>query len=317
MSKFDKLDKNKMKQRLDVLDKGTSDRFEAIPVEDISPNPYQPRKNFDERQLQELAHSIKEDGLLQPIIVQKNSDDRKYVLIAGERRLRAVKILGKTSIKAIILNSDTIDLKVLALIENTQRTNLSPIEEATSMKELMDIKGISKKELADLISKSYDHTVSLLSLTELPEKIQNDLRNNNVKISIQTLQSLSRVGGDNSILLYFQIKDKKLNKKESLSLISNFKKNKSITPLSSDNRMPTDNGTCKTNASHINTSSDNTVSIVPSCSVTEDDFSVRLNLELPISRKSEIEKVLDFLVDELGITQLPTWLCYWFYIIML
>jgi len=300
MSKFDKLDKNKMKQRLDVLDKGTSDRFETIPVEDISPNPYQPRKNFDEIQLQELAHSIKEDGLLQPVVVKKNFDGDGYILIAGERRLRAVKLLGKASIKAIILNNDTIDLKVLALIENTQRANLSPIEEAVSMKELMNLKELSKKELAELVSKSYDHTVSLLSLTDLPEEIQKDLQDNSVKISIQALQALSRVEeADDAISLYFEIKDKKLNKKESLSLISNFKKKKTTEP---SNCTPKDKSSSSDAKGNINGSSKSSISKSPKCSVVENDSVISLSLELPISRKSELEKVLNFLSNELGVS---------------
>jgi len=299
MSKFDKLDRNKMKQRLDVLDKGTSDRFETIPVDAISPNPHQPRKNFDEEQLQELAHSIKEDGLLQPVVVKKNLDGDGYILIAGERRWRAVKLLGKSSIKAIILSNDTIDLKVLALIENTQRANLSPIEEAVSMKELMNLKELSKKELAELVSKSYDHTVSLLSLTDLPEKVQKDLQDNSVKISIQALQALSRIeDADDAISLYFEIKEKKLNKKESLSLISNFKKKKTVEPNNSTSKDEnTSSGTKENSSGSIRASSPK----APKCSIVENNSTVSLNLELPISRKPELEKVLEFLSSELGV----------------
>jgi len=296
MSKFDKLDRKKMKQRLNILDRGTSDRFETIPVENISPNPHQPRKHFDEMQLQELAHSIKEDGLLQPIVVKKDSKGNGYILVVGERRWRAVKLLGKVSIKAIIVNNDTMDFKVLALIENTQRANLSPMEEAISMQELMNLKGVSKKELAELISKSYDHTVSLLSLIRLNEIIQNDLKNNNVKISIQTLQALSRINDkDDVVSLYFKIKDNKLNKKESLSLISEFKQQKAV---DFDNSVDND---LVINAQ--NNSTDNDSGIKGSkCSVFENNSMLSLNLELPISRRLEFKKVLKFLSDELNIS---------------
>jgi ParB family chromosome partitioning protein len=302
MSKFDKLDRNKMKQRLDVLDKGTSDRFETIPVDAISPNPHQPRKSFDEVQLQELAHSIKKDGLLQPITVKKNPDSDGYTLVAGERRWRAVKLLGKSSVKAIILSSDSVDLKILALIENTQRANLSPIEEAVSMRELMNIKNISKKELAELVCKSYDHTVSLLSLTDLPEKVQRDLQDNSVRISIQTLQSLSRVeDSNNTTALYFEIKEKKLNKKESLSLISKFKKKKTVEPnISSQKEKSTFSDSSENSCFSTKTS----LVDVTKCTINENELSIKLSLELPIARKTELERVLEFLSKELGVEPL-------------
>ena len=303
MSKFDKLDKNKMKERLDVLDSGTSDRLSTIPIDEISPNPFQPRKNFNEAQIKELADSIKKDGLLQPVVVQKfvgRAGDNKYVLIAGERRLRACKSLKQSSIKAIIQSNDTVDLKVLALIENTQRENLSAIEEAISMKELMELKNLSKKELSELVSKSYDHTVSLLSLTELPTEIQDDLLcNTDVKISIQTLQSLSRLENDEDAKnLYFRIKEDGLNKKESLKLISDFKKqqeNQTDLEKNHSNDEKPEQSDCD------NSKEQSTRPYTADCVVSEDESFVRLNLKMPIERKSDISKMLDYLSTEFGI----------------
>jgi len=293
MSKFDKLDKSKIMERLNVLDSGTSDKLLTIPIDEISPNPFQPRKKFNETQIRELANSIKKDGLLQPIIVKKNIDvskENKYVLIAGERRLRACKLLKQSSIKAIIQGNNTVDLKVLALIENTQRENLSSIEEATTMKELMEIKNLSKKELSELVSKSYDHTISLLSLAELPDEIRDDLLANiDIKISIQTLQSLSRLSNiEDAKNLYFKIKEDKLNKKESLRLISDFKKQK-------ENQANANNG------NNGNKKEQSSLPRSVDCIISKDEFFVRLNLKMPIERKSDIDKMLGYLSTEFGI----------------
>ena len=287
MSKFDKLDKNKLKKRLDVLDKGTSDRLEMIPIDKIFPNPHQPRVNFKINELEELSRSIQKDGLLQPIAVKKESDGN-YRLISGERRLRATKMLKKTSIKAIILNNEELDLKILALIENTQRANLTPIEEAVSMREIMETKGISKQKLAELINKSYDHTVSLLSLTELPKEIQKELKEKpEEKISIQALQALSRIKDDKkAILLLKEIKEKKLNKKESMKLIQNTQKKESIKKDSQEKQ--------KSESSNKN-NEDNEVSYYKIEKINRKIS--RITIEIYDS-KQEIKKIEDFLKKE-------------------
>ena len=118
-----------------------------IEIDLIAPNPYQPRKNFDEEALSELASSIDEFGLIQPVVLYKDKEG-SYILIAGERRLRACKILGKTDIKAVILEAEEDKLRELALIENIQREDLNPIELAISYKELIDTMGITQEALA-------------------------------------------------------------------------------------------------------------------------------------------------------------------------
>ncbi|WP_251981717.1 ParB/RepB/Spo0J family partition protein, partial [Campylobacter jejuni] len=123
-----------------------------IEIDQISPNPFQPRKNFDQEALDELANSIKEFGLIQPIIVFKKNN--KFILIAGERRLRAVKALGKKEILAFIADIDENKLRELALIENIQRENLNPIELANSYKDLMQVHKITQENLAALYSPS-------------------------------------------------------------------------------------------------------------------------------------------------------------------
>jgi ParB family chromosome partitioning protein len=148
-------------------------RVEELPVEKISPNPFQPRKHFDEGALKELSHSIKEHGLLQPIVVIEKEEG--YLLIAGERRLRAHKLANLTSIKAIIANVeiDEFRLRELALIENIQRENLNAIELAHSYAELIEVHNITHDELSDIVHKSRSqitNTMRLLSLSDYAKK---------------------------------------------------------------------------------------------------------------------------------------------------
>ncbi|EFU4396678.1 ParB/RepB/Spo0J family partition protein [Campylobacter fetus] len=143
------------------------DLISDIDIDKIIPNPFQPRKHFDQESLSELSASIEKHGLIQPIIVIKKGNG--YTLIAGERRLRATKLLGKDSIKAIVANLEDQNLRELALIENIQRENLSPIELANSYKELIEEYKITQEALSNIIKKSrtvITNTLRLLSLDE-------------------------------------------------------------------------------------------------------------------------------------------------------
>ena len=144
-----------------------SERVQEISLKDIIPNPYQPRKNFDENGLIELSESIKRHGLIQPIIVVAKDDG--YMLLAGERRYRATKMLGESSIKAIVADIESKSLRELALIENIQREDLNPIELANSYKELIDEYKITQDALSSIIHKSrvqITNTMRLLNLSE-------------------------------------------------------------------------------------------------------------------------------------------------------
>ncbi len=148
------------------LNEGNSDMVKDIDLDLIVENPYQPRKNFDETALRELSESIKRHGLIQPIIVIEK--DSGYMLIAGERRFRATKLLGESKIKAIVADIESQSLRELALIENIQREDLNPIELANSYKELIDEYKITQDGLANIIHKSrvqITNTMRLLSLS--------------------------------------------------------------------------------------------------------------------------------------------------------
>lgn len=143
-----------------------------ISVDKISPNPYQPRTQFDKTALQELSESIKKHGLLQPIVVVEKDDG--YMLIAGERRLRATKLAGFSEIKSIVADFESQNLRELALIENIQRENLNPIELANAYNELINEYKITQEELSSIIHKSrtqITNTIRLLNLSEETKKL--------------------------------------------------------------------------------------------------------------------------------------------------
>lgn len=145
-----------------------------IPLESITPNPYQPRKHFSNESLKELAESIKKDGLIQPIIVVEDDLDG-YILVAGERRFRASKLAKLESIKAIVLDISKEQMQQYALIENIQREDLNPIELAQSYEALIKLYGVTHDELASIIHKSRTHITNTLRLLNLSKKTQEAL----------------------------------------------------------------------------------------------------------------------------------------------
>lgn len=141
-----------------------------IPLKDIRPNPFQPRKTFDDDMLQELADSIKKDGLIQPIVVTEDIDG--YILIAGERRFRASKLAKLKEIRAIVLNSDEQKMRQFALIENIQREELNAVELAEAYGELIKLHNYTHEELSGVIHKSRAHITNTLRLLQLSTKTQ-------------------------------------------------------------------------------------------------------------------------------------------------
>lgn len=148
-----------------------TDLVREVDVELIRPNPFQPRTHFDEIALEELSRSIKKHGLLQPILVVEKEDG--FMLLAGERRLRATKLAGLTHIKAIVADIASENLRELALIENIQRENLNPIELANAYHELIEEYAITQEGLSEIIHKSrtqITNTLRLLGLSELTKQ---------------------------------------------------------------------------------------------------------------------------------------------------
>ena len=195
-----------------------------IEIDQISPNPFQPRKNFDQEALDELANSIKEFGLIQPIIVFKKNN--KFILIAGERRLRAVKALGKKEILAFIADIDENKLRELALIENIQRENLNPIELANSYKDLMQVHKITQENLAELIHKSRTQITNTLRLLNLDIRTQEMIASG--KISQGHAKVLVGLDQKDEKMLVDSIIGQKLNVRDTEKIVKKIKNNESL-----------------------------------------------------------------------------------------
>ncbi len=148
---------------------GSSPKME-IPVNEIKPNPYQPRKQFDEKKLQELAESIASHGVFTPILVKKTVQG--YELIAGERRLRASKMAGLETIPGILVDFDDQQMMEIALLENIQREDLNAIEEAIGYQKIIERLHYTQEQLAKRIGKSREHVTNMLRLLKLPKSIQ-------------------------------------------------------------------------------------------------------------------------------------------------
>lgn len=149
---------------------GFSANETEMSIEDIVPNPNQPRTHFNESELEELSESIRENGVLQPLLVRKNG--MKYEIIAGERRYQASKIAGLEKLPVIVKDVDDQKMLELALIENLQRSDLNPIEEAKGYKQLIKSSGMTQEALAKAVSKSRSAITNSLRLLDLPEQVQ-------------------------------------------------------------------------------------------------------------------------------------------------
>jgi ParB family chromosome partitioning protein len=147
--------------------------FAELELEEISPNPQQPRSRFDDQELEELAASIREVGVLQPVVVRPGERDGSYFLIAGERRLRAARIAGLATIPAVIRATESDERHLTeALIENVQRKDLSPLEEAAAYRNLLEDFGMTHEQVADRVGKSRSAVTNTIRLLQLPAPIQ-------------------------------------------------------------------------------------------------------------------------------------------------
>ena len=142
-----------------------------VPIEKVFPNPDQPRRSFTEDQLQDLAASIKAKGIIQPLIVRARSDD-EYEIVAGERRWRAAQIAQLHEIPVLIRKFTDTEVLEIAIIENIQRADLNPVEEATGYRQLMDKFGHTQEKLAEEMGKSRSHIANLMRLLQLPDDVQ-------------------------------------------------------------------------------------------------------------------------------------------------
>ncbi len=161
-------------------DMHTDSKYESVTLlnlEQVIANDGQPRKNFDQKSLQELANSIKEKGVIMPILVKK-TDKNQYIIVAGERRYRACKLAGVAKIPAIIKDINEAVVREFAIIENVQREDLSPLEEALAYKSLLVDYNYTQNDLAKIIGKSRSYVANLLRLLSLPLKVQEMIATN-------------------------------------------------------------------------------------------------------------------------------------------
>lgn len=156
-----------------------TDHLKTIKIADIVANPYQPRLSFDAKELIELSNSIKMNGLIQPIIVRK-SDIFGYELIAGERRLRASQLAGLTTIPAVIKDISNKDSMHQAIVENLQRSNLNPLEEAKAFQNILEKEEMTHNQLAQYMGKSRPYISNSLRLLQLPKSIKEAIENHHI-----------------------------------------------------------------------------------------------------------------------------------------
>lgn len=190
-----------------------------IPIDSIDLNPDQPRKVFNEQDLEELSLSIKEFGVIQPILVKKVGS--RYLLIAGERRLKASLLAGLNKIPAIVRNAAPKDMAFIAIVENVQREDLNYIEEALAYKCLMDEYGLSQWEIAKRVGKQQSTISNKIRILSLPQDIRDALTEN--KLSERHARALLRVKDDNHRqTILKRVIDNSLNVRQSEKLIDDF-----------------------------------------------------------------------------------------------
>ena len=191
-----------------------------LPVSDLIPNKYQPRKNFDKANLEDLTNSIKERGIIQPIIVRRsNNENSKYEIIAGERRWLAAQRAGIHNVPVVITEADDLKSLEFAIVENVQRHDLNPLEEAQGYKRLIDEFNYDQEKVSKFIGKSRSYIANSLRLLSLPSKIINMIENKLITAGHAKIL----VGLENAEFLANKIIEKKLSVRQSENLVKIFK----------------------------------------------------------------------------------------------
>jgi len=212
----------------------TSGTLLMCPVKEITPNPYQPRKKMGRAGLQQLADSISEKGILQPLIVRKKEDESGYELIAGERRLQAGRMAGLKEVPVLVVEADRVNRLELAIIENIQRQNLNALEEAEAYQRLVKEFGHTQEEVAQKVGKDRSTVANTLRLLQLPEFAQNDLLSGNLSMGHARVL-LSAPDGDAMKMLRDEIISKNLSVRQAENLAKKLKGE--TTSVNSGNRQ--------------------------------------------------------------------------------
>jgi ParB family transcriptional regulator, chromosome partitioning protein len=205
-----------------------------LAISEIIPNKFQPRKNFDEENLNDLVNSIRERGIIQPIIVRKSEDQiSKYEIIAGERRWLAAQKAGLHEVPAVITEADDLKSLEFAIVENVQRHDLNPLEEAQGYQRLINEFSYDQEKVSKFIGKSRSHVTNCLRILSLPEEILKLIENK--KLSAGHAKIL--VGLENAIFVANKIIEKKLSVRQSENLVKIYKLKKSLTKKDKDSNL--------------------------------------------------------------------------------
>jgi len=223
------MDTNKIKKGLGrgfsslIGETKTEININKLSISDLVSNKFQPRKFFDEDNLLDLTNSIKERGIIQPIIVRKSSDDNsKYEIIAGERRWLAAQKAGLHEVPVVITEADDLKSLEFAIVENVQRKDLNPIEEAESYKKLIDDFSYDQEKVSKFIGKSRSHIANFLRLLSLPREVLNLIKNNELTVGHAKIL----VGLENAVFVAKKIIEKKLSVRQAENLVKIFKTRK-------------------------------------------------------------------------------------------
>ena len=223
----DLLQDESLMAKVELIQHDRSFAQEELSLDKIVANPFQPRLTFDQDKLEELAASIREHGVFTPILVRRRGDI--YQIVAGERRFRASKIAGKKTIPAIIQEFDDQEMGEIALIENVQRENLSPLEEAKAYSEMMSRYNYTQQQLANRVGKSRPYIANIMRLRQLPPKVQEALESK--KVSVGHARILVGLDEDEALAYIEQIEQKGLSVRETERLVNKKKPiNKTLSP---------------------------------------------------------------------------------------
>ena len=205
-----------------------------LPVSDIIPNKYQPRKNFDEINLEDLTNSIKERGIIQPIIVRKsNNENSKFEIIAGERRWLAAQRAGIHTVPVVITDVDDLKSLEFAIVENVQRHDLNPLEEAQGYKRLIDEFSYDQEKVSKFIGKSRSYITNSLRILTLPDEVIKLIESN----KLSTGHAKILVGLDNASFVANKIVDNKLSVRQAENFVQLFKKKRQKSKITKDTNI--------------------------------------------------------------------------------
>ena len=264
-----------------LVEEAKPNEIVEISLDEIRSNPYQPRKIFDENALEELAQSIKEHGIVQPVIVKRSI--KGYELVAGERRTKASRIAGLKTIPAIIKNFNDQEMMEIALIENIQRENLNPIEEAMAYDNILKSSNMTQDELAKKFGKSRSYITNILGLLKLPETTKKYVEEN--KLTMSHARALSKLEDEEQI---DRLADKIITEGLNVRTIEN---------IARDEALP------KINPQHTTKVSDSNKYIIYENALREKTGTRakigNKKIEIPFNSTQELERILESLNIEI------------------